>query len=231
MKADGKELWFNGQGKPELRISYYRNPRDNASGLIIPSGSLPIRVATSGWHSLKEQLRHYQLDNDRGADIIDWCTRMGYHIASSSYRGNEDVGNFLAVHVEKKLLHDYCIRNECRFGHHYRHFHEIDGEEVSLYIDRPPCFDCILFCHYFAMRTNTRIKVFHNGIDYMRHTELLGCLALLLILGKASLCADLFASEQRAYTGEDLKSNSADEPMFLRSAESYDEWCRQFVRG
>jgi hypothetical protein len=34
---------------------------------------------------------------------------------------------------------------------------------VGTHVSRKACFNCILFCSYFELKTNIRIKLYHNG--------------------------------------------------------------------
>ena len=171
-----RELAFRTTGCVVFTIPYRRRWLNNTSGALCRLGNYPIVVTTTGYKNV-EYRPLYQLDN------ADWtrktwyvCDAMDYFLVPTKQDDAFD-GQYFAHHVEKQLL-AYV------YFHHTRHpaipraryfVASTEIEElghVKLYVDKPVCFDCMVFIVQFERYTGIRVLAFSNGEEQVdRHRE------------------------------------------------------------
>ena len=225
-RQKGEDVTFVCDGQPILVIK--RNWPSNTCGIICAPG-LPLKATTSGY-VVVNGLPEYQIDNDNGKAVWQMCKGIGYYLAPT--KNKEDYkGQYLAVHVEKKLLYYYFTHSKnlnlrtdidlCK---------EITGEEVIMVINLKPCFDCMLFCYYFGAKTNTRIQFYYDQQEYMElYRDLLEPLAHILLLEIAEPSdALIFAIFERDYTASDFKEYDEEEQWVAQATNKWRDWIKEF---
>lgn len=68
-------------------------------------------------------------------------------------------GQYLACHVEKRLLgYLYALLDKLQ---------TVNPRKGMIYVDHPPCFDCLFFAAFFEIKTDFIIEIYYNGREYM----------------------------------------------------------------
>jgi hypothetical protein len=104
MTAYDQELSFASPGGLSVGDPHSRKHDRHTSSAMCTPGA-PLVTATSGYGStLFLPLPEYQLHNDNGKCVKQMCAELGYHLASYTWNRKLDDGQYLAVHVETRLL-------------------------------------------------------------------------------------------------------------------------------
>ena len=168
MTATRQGLVFSNPGCNPVVVPHIKKADKHTSGAMCIPGAHLV-TATSGFGStLSLSLPKHQLHNDNGEPVKRMCAELGYRLASYRWQGGLDNGQYLAVHVEKRLLgihYNEYIRRKGSTACRTPQSSSFRGGWCTIYVDRKPCFDCILFANYYMIKTDTLVQIYLGGIE------------------------------------------------------------------
>lgn len=238
MVADGRQLTFTCDGTTVHTVPCYRNFENNACGFVYSSKNIACKSITSGYSPIAILSTH-QLNNNDGESVWQMCSDLDYPLARVTGKDLIYDGQFLASHVEMKALdyiyscdmdlsvHDDCDPNGAIVG------------VIVIYVDRQPCFNCILFAYYFRKRTMTHVKIYYNGKEHMDlHRDRMEPLIYDLVHYPGHLYADSFADLEKYYYSQwaglihsnqnQPRQNEVGDALFGYTDERYSDWVEKF---
>lgn len=238
MISNGRTLTFTYKGRTCFSIPCYRNNFNNACGFVHSSKSIPYKSITSGY-KLVTSLSTHQLNNTDGESVWNMCSDMDYPLARCEEKDHNYDGQFLASHVEMRAL-DYIYTHDMKITVHDEWSpNETRAGEITIYVDRPPCFNCLIFAYYFETKTRMDIKLFHDGKDYLEsHKGEIESMIYELLHRPSYLYAAKFADLEEYYYRHDTYQlyfnrskalhNAHGEALFGYTDEKYTEWIEKF---
>lgn len=221
MRSNGYMLFLESPRSRKVSLCCKKTFRNNASGLIYSpdDDSFPVRTATSGY--VETKAFEQQLANDDGECVRQMCSDLDYYLARTSGLDHSFDGQYLAVHVEKRLLEWYDRFQQKGL------FLNIT---VVIPVGRRPCLDCLIFAAVFEVKTQCTVEIVFDRDNQMERYRPFLDLATEVLTEIKEVHEGLkhgFAIVEEVCTNGQHKREH--HRRYANTDETYDEWLDGFI--